>query len=305
MTEPGGDWATVTEIAARYGLSCRKISRILQEAGVRSTRWPGPAREASPGIARLKPGSKQTYQWNLDQLGVLFAAKEGPLTENARRLQKLVSQDYPPAVRDYEGLPPAVLAKTLAFFESDEGTAFLAVWRENRRNIEEDVRVKCGELMDEFKPIPGAIPVAEADRSIWVNMTALGAPYGIDPLSVGKILADHGLKNPSRHEPTPQALSEGSALLTQLDNGKAHILWNREKVFPVVEAAEKDFHARNVAAFRLRAQGYERPDRPDLEQYVDRWNERAEEYLAVTVRPEIRQEVEDRARAFVDHARHE
>jgi hypothetical protein len=61
-------------------------------------------------------------------------------------------------------------------------------------------------------------------------MTALGEPFGLSGIAVGRILADAGLRDPALKRPTDQALADGFARETPLASGVPHFMWNRGKV---------------------------------------------------------------------------
>ena len=67
-------------------------------------------------------------------------------------------------------------------------------------------------------------------REIWSSQTELGKKFGISAIEVGKILIQHGLKDPNTKKATQKALDDGYAQFTPLRDGTPHYMWNIEKV---------------------------------------------------------------------------
>jgi hypothetical protein len=65
---------------------------------------------------------------------------------------------------------------------------------------------------------------------IWSNQTNLGKHFGLSAIAVGKVLIEHGLKDPETKLATEKALSEGFARSTPLKSGIPYFMWNIEKI---------------------------------------------------------------------------
>lgn len=72
--------------------------------------------------------------------------------------------------------------------------------------------------------------MAKKFRDMWTNQTELGKRFGISAIKVGKILIQHGLKDPNTKDATKKALEEQYAQFTPLKDGTHHYLWNIQKL---------------------------------------------------------------------------
>lgn len=67
-------------------------------------------------------------------------------------------------------------------------------------------------------------------REEWGNQTQLGKNFGISAIKVGKILAEHNLRDSTSKVATKKALDEGYAKFTPLKDGTPHYMWNIKKI---------------------------------------------------------------------------
>jgi hypothetical protein len=69
---------------------------------------------------------------------------------------------------------------------------------------------------------------------IWASQTNIGKQYGISGIAVGKILIEHGLRDPVTKIATEISLSEGWCTATPMKDGILHYMWNIEKVCAIL-----------------------------------------------------------------------
>lgn len=98
----------------------------------------------------------------------------------------------------------------------------------------------------------------------WASQTDIGRPYGLSGIAVGKVLIEAGLRDAVTKQPTSQALAEGWAIATPLQDGTPHFMWSRTKVAGLLADRPKLSRAEQYAydvrrslreADRLLAQG--------------------------------------------------
>ncbi len=63
-------------------------------------------------------------------------------------------------------------------------------------------------------------------KSTWKNQKEIGLIYGKSAIAVGKALVELGLRDAATKSPTPQALLDGTALVTPLKDGTPFYLWH-------------------------------------------------------------------------------
>lgn len=68
---------------------------------------------------------------------------------------------------------------------------------------------------------------------IFVTQSTLGQWFGLTPVAVGKVLANHGLKN--RFGATEKALLDGFAREARTKTGITFFVWNAEKVSVIID----------------------------------------------------------------------
>ena len=58
--------------------------------------------------------------------------------------------------------------------------------------------------------------MAKKFKQIWTNQTKLGEGFGLSAIRIGRILVEHGLKDPKSNQATSKAIQEGYAKSTPL-----------------------------------------------------------------------------------------
>lgn len=64
----------------------------------------------------------------------------------------------------------------------------------------------------------------------WCTQTQLGQKYGLTAIEVGKILISYGLKDPTTGYATQEAIDDGYAKSTPLNDGTPFYMWSRSKL---------------------------------------------------------------------------
>ena len=67
-------------------------------------------------------------------------------------------------------------------------------------------------------------------RDNWASQTDIGKRYGMSAIAVGKVLAEHGLRDATTRLATPKALTDGWCVETPLQSGAMHYMWAIGKV---------------------------------------------------------------------------
>lgn len=87
---------------------------------------------------------------------------------------------------------------------------------------------------------------------VWVNQTTLGKHFGLSAVAIGKKLKEFGLRSEDG-KPTEQALSGEVCKSTPLKDGTLFYMWNKQKVFCLMQDAglekldPKEVKARELA----------------------------------------------------------
>ena len=67
-------------------------------------------------------------------------------------------------------------------------------------------------------------------NQLWSNQTNLGKKFGLSGIALGKILVQHGLKDPETKLATKKAVDDGWARSTPMKDGTPFFMWSSEKV---------------------------------------------------------------------------
>lgn len=92
----------------------------------------------------------------------------------------------------------------------------------------------------------------------WTNQTELGEQFGLSAINIGKIMVEHGLKDPKSNQATSKAIQEGYAKSTPLKNGSSFFMWDRRKLKALISqkhapVSTVDFWAHKVRSCLLEA----------------------------------------------------
>ena len=68
------------------------------------------------------------------------------------------------------------------------------------------------------------------------SATEIGLEFGLSAIRVGQFFDEIGLRDPTSHQSTKQALGEGIAVATPMRDGTPHFMWHYKKVLPCLEA---------------------------------------------------------------------
>lgn len=140
-------------------------------------------------------------------------------------------------------------------------------------------------------------------RDTWSNQTDLGRKFGLSAIEIGKLLVEHGLKDPISKMPTPKAFSDGFTRSTPLKDGTSFFMWDVKKVEPILSQTHEKLSRIDRYAI----------DACKLMKDIDAMFARGEDKMAcltqdclfTDVPSGMREEVKKRAEAFYKHGKHE
>jgi hypothetical protein len=94
--------------------------------------------------------------------------------------------------------------------------------------------------------------MAKKFNQIWTNQTELGEQFGLSAINIGKILIEHGLKDPQSNQATSRAIQEGFAKSTPLKNGTSFFMWHRQKVKGLISQKHVSLNAVDFWVHKVR-----------------------------------------------------